>query len=313
MEYKDYYKILGVERSASDQEIKKSYRKLAMKFHPDKNPGDKKAEDKFKEINEAYQVLSDTTKRGRYDQLGDSYFRYQQGGGAPDGFNWDQWYNRPQSTGSRRVEVGDLGDLFGGAGTGSFSDFFRVIFGEMAGGGFNTNMRTGGSRSTAKAVEQPVNISLLEAFNGTSRMIQSGDKRLEIKIPKGSKTGTKIRVPAGSAPGMQADLHLVITVTTDQRYELKENDLYTDVNIDLYTAVLGGQSSVQTPAGNVILTIPPGTQPGQTFRLAGRGMPVLKKSESFGDLYVHAKVSIPRNLSTEETDLFKRLAGRQKK
>jgi curved DNA-binding protein len=315
MEYKDYYKILGVERSASDQEIKKAYRKLAMKYHPDRNPGDKNAEDRFKEINEAYQVLSDTTKRSRYDQLGDSYFRYQQGGGAPGGFNWDQWYNQSQGGNARRVDVGDLGDLFGGAGAGGFSDFFRMIFGDLSGGGFTSTRQTSGRAGSAapRSMEQPVNISLMEAFQGTSRMIQSGSHRLEVKIPRGAKTGTKVRVPAGSTPGMQADLYLVIEVTPDSRYERKENDLYTDVNIDLYTAILGGQTSVQTPAGNVMLTIPAGTQPGQTFRLTGRGMPVLKSTETFGDMYVRAKVSLPRNLSAEEKEIFQKLAGKHKK
>jgi len=314
MDYKDYYKILGVERSASEQDIKKAYRKLAMKYHPDRNPGDKQAEDKFKEINEAYQVLSDSGKRSRYDQLGDSYFRYQQGGGTPGGFNWDQWYTRPQGAGgARRVDVGDLGDLFGSAGAGGFSDFFRMIFGEMNGGGFSQTARPGGRATSIRPVEQPVAISLQEAFTGATRMIQSGNRRLEVKIPRGAKTGTKVRVPAGSTPGMQSDLYLVIEVNSDGRYERKENDLYTDVQIDLYTAVLGGQANVSTLSGSVVLTIPAGTQPGQTFRLTGRGMPVLKSAETFGDLYVRVKVSLPRNLSAEEKELFQRLAGRPQK
>jgi curved DNA-binding protein len=311
MDYKDYYKILGVERSASDQDIKKAYRKLAMKYHPDRNPGNKQAEEKFKEMNEAYQVLSDANKRARYDQLGDSYFNYQQSGGKPDGFNWEQWYaSQPQGGGARRVDVGDIGDLFGGGG---FSDFFRAIFGEMSGGGYTTSTRSGGRSTSLRPVEQPIPISLMEAYNGTSRMIQLGDRRLEVKIPKGAHTGTKVRVPAGSAPGMQSDLYLVVDITPDGRYERKENDLYTDVNIDLYTAVLGGQANVQTPAGSVVLTIPAGTQSSQTFRLSGRGMPVLKSPSNFGDLLVRAKISIPRNLSEEEKELFRQLAGRLKK
>jgi curved DNA-binding protein len=311
MDYKDYYKILGVERSASDQDIKKAYRKLAMKYHPDRNPGNKQAEEKFKEMNEAYQVLSDANKRARYDQLGDSYFNYQQSGGSPGGFNWDQWYaSQQQGSGSRRVDVGDIGDMFG---SGGFSDFFRAIFGEMSGGGYSTSTRSGGRAAALRPVEQPIQISLMEAYNGTSRMLQLGEKRLEVKIPKGAHTGTKVRVPAGSAPGMQADLYLVVDITSDGHYELKENDLYTDVNLDLYTAVLGGQVNVQTPGGSVLLTIPAGTQPSQTFRLNSRGMPILKSPNAFGDLFVRAKISIPRNLSDEEKELFRRLAGRPKK
>lgn len=305
MEYKDYYKTLGVERSASDQEIKKSYRKLAMKFHPDKNPGDTKAEDKFKEINEAYQVLSDPQKRARYDQLGDSYFNYQQSGGSPGSFNWEQWYNTGQGAG-RRVQVDNLGDIFGGGG---FSDFFRMIFGDF-GAGMNTGGRTTQRTHAPRSMEQPIQISLMEAFNGTTRTIQSGSSRLEVKIPRGAKTGTKVRVPAGSAANMQVDLYLVVEVLSDPRYERKENDLYTDATIDLYTAILGGQVNVSTPGGSVLLTIPPGTQPGQTFRLSGRGMPLIKTPAQHGDLYARIKVTIPRNLSEEDKSVFRKLAGR---
>jgi len=310
MDYKDYYKTLGVERSASDQEIKKTYRKLAMKYHPDKNPGDKQAEDRFKDINEAYQVLSDPQKRSRYDQLGDSYFRYQQSGGSPNGFDWNQWASSggAQRQNARRVEVGDIGDLFGGG----FSDFFRMIFGEMdpqTAGGFG--QRT--SRTTApRSMEQAISISLNEAFSGTTRTIITGNKRLEVKIPKGAKSGTKIRVPAGSAPGLQGDLYLVVDISPDGRFERKDHDLYTDISIDVYTAILGGQTNVSTLAGNVTLTIPPGTQPGQSIRLSGRGMPVLKSPSTFGDLYVRVKVTIPRNLSEDEKELFGKLAGKHK-
>lgn len=309
MDYKDYYKTLGVERSASEQEIKKAYRKLAMKYHPDQNPGNKQSEEKFKDINEAYQVLSDTTKRSRYDQLGDSYFNYQQNGGNPNGFNWEQWYagGRQQQGGTRRVDMDDLGSAFGGG----FSDFFRTIFGEM--GGDLNQVRRGPSRATApQAVQQPVSISFLEAFGGTTRTVQIGNKRLEVKIPRGAKTGTRIRVPGGTAAtALPSDLFLVIEVLPDNRFERKENDLYTDVTIDLYTAILGGQTAVVTPGGNVTLTIPAGTQPGQAFRLAGRGMPHLKDPSKTGDLFARVKVMIPRTLNDSERETFRKLAGRK--
>ncbi len=308
MEYKDYYKTLGVERSASDQEIKKAYRKLAMKYHPDRNPDDKKAEDKFKDINEAYQVLSDPQKRTRYDQLGDSYFNYQQSGGTPGGFNWEQWYNSGQG-GGRRVQVDNLGDLFGGGG-GGFSDFFRMIFGDFAAGGMNTAGRTSSRSQAPRSMEQPIQITLMEAYQGTTRTIQSGTSRLEVKIPRGARTGTKVRVPAGSTANLKVDLYLVIDVLSDIRYERKEDDLYTDASIDLYTAILGGQVNVNTPGGSVLLTIPAGTQPGQTFRLSGRGMPHLKTPAQSGDLYARIKVTIPRNLSEDDKALFRKLAGR---
>jgi curved DNA-binding protein len=314
MEYKDYYKTLGVERSASDADIKKAYRKLAMKYHPDQNQGDKKSEEKFKDINEAYQVLSDSKKRERYDQLGDSYFQHQQSGGSPGGFNWSQWTSQPQGAGYRVDSATDFSDLFGGAGMGGASDFFRAIFGDMMNGRATTTQRQSHGRTqAARPLEQPVSITFQEAYRGTTRMIQAGDKRLEIKIPRGARTGTKVRVPAGSAQGLPSDLYLVIEVTPDSKFEQKDEHLHTDAAIDLYTAVLGGQTHVQTPDGDVLLTIPAGTQPGQTFRLSGRGMPLLKANTQFGDLFVHIKVNLPRSVNSEEKELFQRLANIKKK
>jgi len=304
MEYKDYYKTLGVEKTASDADIKKAYRRLAMKYHPDKNPGDRGAEDRFKDINEAYQVLGDKEKRARYDQLGDSYFSYQQTGGAPGGFNWGQWTanGRP---GAGQVNMDDLGGMFGG-----FSDFFRAIFGDA--GGYTQTGRPNPRRTQMQTMQQPVTISLQEAFSGTTRTLQVGQRRLEVKIPPGAKTGTRVRVPGGAASAeLQADIHLVIEAAPDTRFERKENDLYTDVTVDLYTAILGGQAIVPTPAGNVTLTIPPGTQPGQAFRLSGRGMPKLRERSQNGDLYARVKVQIPKTLTESERDLFKKLAQRK--
>lgn len=310
MDYKDYYKILGVERGAKDADIKKAYRKLALKYHPDRNPGDKAAEEKFKEINEAYQVLSDTEKRTRYDQLGQAYSTWQQRGGAPGNFNWDEWSTRNAGgQGGVRVDVGNLDDLFGGG----FSDFFESIFGGMgraAGGGTRTRRQATNMRSAPVTYEQPVAISFQEAYRGSERTIQVDGRRLEVKIPAGAKTGTRVRVQGGgptSQGGQPNDLHLVIEVTPDPRFERRENDLYTDAAVDLFTAVLGGQVSVVTPGGNVLLTIPAGTQPGQTFRLSGRGMPHLRSPKTFGDLYVKVKVTIPRRLTQEQRSIFEKL------
>lgn len=309
MEYKDYYKILGVERNANESEIKRAYRKLAMKYHPDRNQGDKKAEDTFKEINEAYEVLSDKEKRSRYDQLGESYTQWQQHGGSGN-FNWDEWMSqsarqgRARQGGAQQVNVEDLEDMFGG----DFSDFFSSIFGGMGG---STRTTTRREPRRPQAYEQPVSISFDEAFRGTERMLQLDNRRLEVKIPAGAKTGTKVRV-AGAGPvspnGQPSDIYLVIDVTPDPRFERKGDDLYGEVPVDLYIAVLGGKVSVNTPGGNGVLTIPAGTQPGQTFRLAGRGMPILRQTGKSGDLYVRAKVQIPRRLSAEQQALFEKLA-----
>lgn len=310
MEYKDYYKVLGVSRSASEDEIKRAYRKLALQYHPDRNPGNKQAEERFKEINEAYQVLSDPQKRARYDQLGESYTRWQQRG-APGGFNWEDWFSTSPGGGNTRVHVGDLSDLFGGMGNmgglGDFSEFFRRIFGGM--GEVGSTPRSGGGPA-APGYQQELTISLQEAYSGTTRRIDVDGRRLEVKIPAGARTGTKVRVPEAVQPpnGRKADLYLVIKVADDPRFRREGNDLYTDVSIDLYSAVLGGEVQVPTPAGNVLLTIPAGVQPGQKIRLAGRGMPQIKNPDRKGDLYVVLKVKLPRNLTPEQRSMFQKLA-----
>ena len=304
MDYKDYYKILGVSRNASADEIKKAYRKLAMKYHPDRNPGKKEAEDKFKEINEANEVLSDPQKRARYDQLGESYSQWEQAGRSGN-FNWDQWVNR--QPGGARVNVNnyeDLEDLFGGG----FSDFFTQIFGGMGGMGGRTatgTRRRTGVRPQAENYEQPVTITLQEAFHGAERIVQVGERRLTVKIPTGASTGTKVRM-AGAAPG-GGDIFLVIEVTPDAQFERKGDDLYTDVTLDLYTALLGGQANVNTLSGPVVLTIPAETQPGQSIRLAGRGMPHLRDAHTFGDLYARMKVTLPRHLTAQQKALLEQL------
>lgn len=321
MEYKDYYKILGVDKTASQDEIKKVYRKLAMQHHPDHNPGDKVSEEKFKEINEAYQVLGNEEQRARYDRLGASYNQWQRTGGQGN-FNWEDWFSwQPGAQSAQnmrgaqnvRVDMGDLEDMFGGG----FSDFFNMIFG---GNVRQERARPRGARAGSaqpgtaqRQNEHPVQISFQEAYQGAERMVQVNGRRLRVKIPPGARTGTKVRManagPAGGLGG-RSDLFLVIDVAPDSRFERKNDDLYTETTIDLYTAVLGGQAEVDTPGGKVLLTIPAGTQPGQTFRLGERGMPKLKDQQKHGDLYVRVKVNLPRNLTREQQDLFEKLRNK---
>ena len=300
MDYKDYYKILGVPRGASADEVKKAYRKLAMQYHPDRNPGDKQAEERFKEMNEAYQVLSDPQKRARYDQLGESYSQWEHNG-APGNFNWGQWTAQPGQSGAQEV---NFDDLFG---EGAFSDFFRSIFG---GTNVGQAVRSRTSRG-APSIQQPVTISLREAYAGTTRMLQIGNRRVEVKLPAGARNGTKVRV-TGAGParsdGSPSDIYLVLNVAEDHLYERDGNDLYTQVTIDVFKAILGGEAEVGTLGGKIILTIPPGTQPEQVFRLAGRGMPQLKNSETKGDLYVRAKVQIPKKLNARQKALLEEAA-----
>ncbi|RPI33197.1 MAG: J domain-containing protein [Chloroflexota bacterium] len=314
MEYKDYYKILGVDRNAKEPEIKRVYRKLALQYHPDHNPGDKKAEDKFKEINEAYQVLSDPQKRTRYDQLGESYSRWQQRG-APGGFNWEEWSNTPagypRGDYSSRVEYNDLEDILGGG----FSEFFRRIFGDFGSQPTRGGQSTRQGRAQQPSIQKEITLTLLEAYHGATRLFDVDGKRLEIKTPPGARTGTKVRVAnaiPSNANGQTGDLYLVIKVADDPRFERDGNDLYTDGHMDLYTAVLGGEITVATLNGKIVLTIPPETQPGQTFRLHGRGMPQLKNPQTRGDLFVRAKVRIPRKLTERQRELFEELARSEK-
>ena len=309
MDYKDYYEILGVDRKASQDEIKRAYRKLAMKYHPDRNPDDKVAEEKFKEINEAYQVLSDAEKRSHYDRFGASYSQWQQRG-APGNFDWGDWFGNAGAPGGGGARV-QYEDMFGGAGGATgFSDFFETLFGGMGAAGMG-GMGTGANprsraRRPAQRYEQPVQISLQEAYEGAVRTLESNGRRVQVKIPAGAKTGTKVRM-RGEAPG-GGDLYLKVTVADDGRFERKGDNLHTEAQVDVFTALLGGDAKVQTMKGNVTLTVPAGTQAEQVFRLSGRGMPKLKSPQSKGDLYVRIKVNIPKNLKEEQRSLIEQAA-----
>ncbi len=312
MEFQDYYKILGVDKNADEKEIKRAYRRLAREFHPDVNPGDPQAEEKFKQINEAYEVLSDPEKRAKYDRFGASWQRYQQMGGDPGGFDWSQWTSG--FPGGTRVEFGgDLGDLFGGAG--GFSDFFNTLFGNM---GIRTDaFRQGRRAARGRDLEQPVEITLEEAFHGTRRILEKDGRRLEVKIPPGVKTGSRIRIAGEGGrggSGMPAgDLYLKVRVRPHPRFTRKGDNLHTQVDLDLYTAILGGTVRVPTLEGDVSLKIPPETQSGRTFRLRGKGMPRLKQPKQRGDLYVKVQVRLPQNLSEREKQLFRELASLRKR
>jgi curved DNA-binding protein len=321
MQYKDYYEILGVDRSAGDKEIKQAFRRLARQWHPDANPDDERAEERFKEINEAYEVLSDPDKRAKYDRLGHSWKQWQRTGGEPGQFDWSQWFTG--APGGTRVRwSGDLGDLFGGSGGAVFSDFFNAIFGGGSGG---ARVRTaedifgrtsaGGTYQTApqkQNAEVEVAITLQEALNGTSRVLERDGRRIRVTIPAGVRTGSKVRIAdkghtsySGSLTG---DLYLNITVKPDPVFERDEDDLHCSVDMDVCTAVLGGRVRVPTLNGDVSLKIPAGTQGGQTFRLRGKGMPDPHRPSQRGDLLATVEIRVPRKLSPRERELFEELA-----
>jgi curved DNA-binding protein len=305
MEYKDYYKILGVDKKATDKEIKSAFRKLARQYHPDVNPDNPQAEARFKEINEAYEVLGDAEKREKYDQLGANWQRWQQAG-QTGGFDWAQWAG---NMGGPRpnVRYGDPEDLFGG----DFSDFFQTIFG---GGGSPGTRRTYEYRTrpqTGQDIEHELEISLAEAYYGTNRLVRKDGRRLQVKIPAGARTGTKVRMrgegEAGPGGGQAGDLYLKVKVADDPAFERKEDDLYVKAPVDLYTAVLGGEIRISTMSGEVTLKVPPGSQNGQTFRLRGKGMPKLSRPDEHGDLYAKLEVKLPTQLTPEQRKLFEQL------
>ncbi|WP_420631772.1 DnaJ C-terminal domain-containing protein [Candidatus Leptofilum sp.] len=312
MDYKDYYNILGVPKTASQDEIKKAYRKLARKYHPDLNKDDPQAEQRFKDINEANEVLSDAEKRKMYDQFGSQWQQYQRAGGRADDF-WSQWAGQGYGNqGARTVNSDQFEQMFGGSG--GFSDFFEALFGQMGArgpGGQQVNFndvfgQQGQSLRRSRDVEHMIEISLAEAFYGTSRTIQwENGRSIEAKIPRGVKTGSRVRLKGQGQDG--GHLYLSIKVNPDRQLKRDGDNLRAKVPVDLYTAVLGGQVDVSTIDRTVKLTIPAGTANGKQFRLRGLGMPNLKNPEERGNLIATLDVQLPTDLSDEEKELFEKL------
>jgi curved DNA-binding protein len=302
MEYKDYYKTLGVNKKASQDEIKKAYRKLAVQYHPDKNVGNKEAEEKFKLINEAYEVLSDPEKRKKYDELGENWNKFQ--GQPGGGYDWSAFGNGQQ--GRRYQHEGDLNDIFGSGGSG-FSDFFEAFFGRGSGG-----KRTQGERQyRGQDFEAEATITLEEAYHGTSRVIQIHNEKLRITIKPGVYDGQLLRIKGkggeGSSDTHRGDLYVRIRVLPHAVFTRRNDDLYLTQNIDLYTAVLGGDTLVQILSGKIKVPIPAGTQNGKTIRIKGKGMPESDAPGKSGDLYIKLEVVIPTNLTEKEKQLFEQL------
>lgn len=299
MEYKDYYKALGVDKNATTDQIKKAYRKLARQYHPDVNPNNPDAERKFKEVNEANEVLSDEEKRRKYDELGADWQRYQQAGAgrgqAQGGFDWSQY---AQQGGFSSADFGDGAD---------FSDFFGSIFGNMGG-------RAGGSRAGAGSDYQAeLELTLEDAYRGGPRTLNVGGKSLRITIHPGVEDGQTIRLRDQGAPGRNGgpngSLYITLRVLPDPRFARNGNDLTQEVQVPLYRALLGGEQVVDTLSGPVKINIKPETQNGTRLRLRGKGFPVYRKEGQFGDLYLRLTVQLPQQLTDKEKELIRQLAA----
>jgi len=313
MEYKDYYHILGVDRKADAREIKKAYRKLARKYHPDVNPSDSAAANKFQDINEANEVLSDPAKRQQYDRLGSQWQQYQQSGGKPEDFNWgERAAAGNQNYSYRTVNPKEFEELFGASG--GFSDFFTNLF-----GGGDRQQSTGDRRGQqfyhqerprhGENLEHSLQVSLYEAFQGTKRVLEwENGRKIDVKIPRGVKTGSRVRVKgqggAGTGGGASGHLYLTIEVLPDKRFLRDNDDLKTTVQADLFTMLLGGKLSVPGIDRTVNLPIPPETSNGRIFRLRGLGMPQIKHPEQRGDLYVTVETVLPQKLTAKEKELL---------
>ena len=312
MEFKDYYKILGVEKTATKEEISKAFRKLAVKYHPDKNPNNKAAEEKFKEITEAHEVLSDPEKRKKYDALGSNWRQYQtSGGGFEDFFSQ---YGGGRRGGTTHEFSGDFGDLFGGSS--GLSDFFENLFGHRDSRGSKFNGSQMG-KEKGQDLEAALYISLEESYNGTSREVLINGKKIRIKINSGTRDGEKLRLKeqGGALRGGngRGDLYLTIRIEKHPFYEIDGDDLYYDLLIDLYTAVLGGKKKIKLINGKTInIDIPKGTDNNTIFRIGKLGLKKNSSGDERGELFIKIKVEIPKNLSRKGLALFEELAKLRK-
>ena len=328
MEFRDYYSTLGLAKTASDKEIKQAFRKLARKYHPDVNPGDKAAEAKFKEVNEANEVLSDPEKRKKYDELGANWRAYENVppganpyAGSPFGggpFGGGGWTTRGGGSGFRTMSEEEVSEMFGGGDDSPFSDFFKTFFGgagaEEAGNGPRGRAR---SRSRkGQDVEHPFELDLEDAIRGSVQRLQlrhDGHSRtVEVRIPAGVTDGSRVRVAGeggrGAGGGASGDLYLRVQLKPHPVFDVKGRDVYTRTRVPVPMAVLGGEVDVTTPEAKTLrLKLPPGTQSGQKFRLRGHGLPNVGKPDERGDLYANVEVEIPKSLSDEEKKHYEAL------
>jgi len=294
MEYIDYYKVLGLDKNASQEEIKKAYRKHARKHHPDLNPNDKEAHKKFQQINEANEVLSDPEKRKKYDQYGKDWQYAEQFEQARQ----SQHRAGAQDFGGGRTFSGDFDE-------GEFSDFFNSMFGNM--GGFRNRQ----TKFRGEDYHAELQLNLTDVYKTHQQVLTVNGKNIRITIPAGVENGQQIKIKGYGGPGVNSgpngDLYITFHIINNTKFKRNGNDLYTDVNLDLYTAVLGGEITIDTMDGKVKLNVKPETQNETKIRLKGKGLPVYKKEGEFGDLIVTYQLKIPTNLTAKQKELFEQL------
>jgi curved DNA-binding protein len=313
MDFKDYYDTLGVSPEADEKAIRQAFRQLARKVHPDVNPGNKEAEEKFKAINEAYQVLSDADQRKKYDELRAQYLQWQQTGGGNKDFDWHDWSAQPgDGVHVQYASAEDLEDLFGSASP--YSDFFTNIFGQARRSG-----RQGAPSSLRRGrdVEYEVDLTLEEAFHGTQRLLELDGHRIKAGIPPGVRSGSRVRLAGKGEPGQNGgpagDLYLIVHILPNEIFEREGDDLHLDVSVDIFTAIAGGEIRIPTLEKPLILTIPPRTKAGRSFRLRGKGMPHLADPKTHGDLFAMVRLVLPDSLTDQEVNTIREMASSRTK
>jgi curved DNA-binding protein len=314
MEYKDYYGILGVPPNAEQKVIQQTYRQLARKYHPDVNPGNKEAEEKFKTINEAYQVLSNAEQRKKYDDLRVQYQQWQQKGGRQQDFNWQNWSAQPgKGVHVQYASPEDLEDLFGSESP--YSDFFTSIFGQVPKSKRGRGQNTPPTHRRGRDVEYEVDLTLEEAYHGAERLMEIDGHRVQVSIPPGVRTGTRVRLTGRGEPGINGgpagDLYLIPQVLPNDNFERAGDDLYIEVPVDIFKAIAGGEVRIPTLARPMILTIPPRTNANRSFRLRGKGMPHLGDPKKHGDLFARVRLVLPDPLTDEEVNRIRELASKR--
>jgi curved DNA-binding protein len=321
VDFKDYYEILGVSPSASKKDIQQTYRQLARKYHPDVNPGNKETEEKFKAINEAYQVLSNEEQRKKFDALRSQYLQWKQSGGRQQDFDWQSWSNRaggasqPGGVHVEYADAEDFEDLFGSESP--YSDFFTNLFGQARKGGKGSRRTTSTGPRRGRDVEYDIDMTLEEAYRGAERLLEIDGRRVTVRIPPGVDTGSRVRLSGQGEPGLNGgqagDLYLIVRILPNKTFERAGDDLHMDVPVDIFTAIAGGEVHVPALEKQLILTIPPRTNANQSFRLRGKGMPHLGSPEKHGDLYARVRLVLPEGLTDQEIENVRALASARKK